>query len=164
LRYCRSRFFTFLFFMLKISRIRPCEYNKVVVFFTTVPTKFSLKFSECSTNFYAFYKIQPKGCTIEDTTLRLGPRKEMRAHNWVPRPWEAAGSPEIRRLWRRSRPGKGSGSRACSPRVGWRSWIGRRSCRRGFGDGRRRLLRRLGALARRGAQTTMRDPGRFYGS
>jgi hypothetical protein len=28
LSYGRSRFFRFLFFMLKISRIRPCEYNK----------------------------------------------------------------------------------------------------------------------------------------
>jgi hypothetical protein len=34
--------------------------TKVVVLFTTIPTKFSLQFSEFSTNFYAFYKIQAK--------------------------------------------------------------------------------------------------------
>jgi hypothetical protein len=34
----------------------------------------------------------------------------------------------------------------------------------GFGDGRRRLMRRLGAPVKRGARTTIRDPGRFYGS
>jgi hypothetical protein len=55
----------------------------------------------------------------------------MRSRNWVPRPWEAVGSPEIRRLLRCSQPGKGSGSRACSPSVDWRSWLRRRGCRRG---------------------------------
>jgi hypothetical protein len=117
--------------MLKISRIRPCEYNKSCSTLHHGSNKILFAFFEFSTNFYAFYKIQPKGYTIEDTTLQLGPWKEMRARNWVPRPWEATGSPEIQRLWQRSQPGKGSGSRACSPRVGWRSWLGRRSCRCG---------------------------------
>jgi hypothetical protein len=105
--------------------------TKVVLHFTTVPTKFSLHFSEFSTNFYAFYKIQQIAYTSEDTLLHRNPWKEMRARNWVPRPWEAAGSPEIQRHRRRSRPGKGSGSRACSPSVDWRSWLGWRGCRRG---------------------------------
>jgi hypothetical protein len=103
----------------------------VVVLFTAVPTKFSLQFYEFSTNFYAFYKIQQIAYTSEDTLLHRSPWKEMRARNWVPRPWEAAGSLEIRWLQRRSRPGKGSGSRACSPSVDWRSWLVRRGCRRG---------------------------------
>jgi hypothetical protein len=105
--------------------------TKVVVLLTAVPTKISLDFSEFSTSFYAFYKIQQIAYTSEDTLLHRSPWKEMRARNWVPRPWEAAGSPEIRRLRRRSRPGKGSGSRACSPSVDWRFWLGWRGCRRG---------------------------------
>jgi hypothetical protein len=62
LRYCRSRIFTFLFFMLKISRIRP---TKVVVFSTSNPTKFVWHFSELPTIFYAFYKFLQTGYTIE---------------------------------------------------------------------------------------------------
>jgi hypothetical protein len=43
----------------------------------------------------------------------------------------AGGLAGIWRLRRHSRPGEGSGSTTCSPRVGWRSWFGRRSRRRG---------------------------------
>jgi hypothetical protein len=39
--------------------------TKVVELFTTVPTKFSLHFSEFCTNFYAFYKIQQIAYTSE---------------------------------------------------------------------------------------------------
>jgi hypothetical protein len=41
--------------------------TKVVVFFTTNPTKFSLHFFEFSTIFYAFYKFLQTGNTIEDS-------------------------------------------------------------------------------------------------
>jgi hypothetical protein len=87
-----------------------------------------MNFLQISTH---FKKIQQIAYTSEDTLLHRSRWKEMRARNWVPRPWEAAGSPEIQRLRRRSRSGKGSGSRACSPSVYWRSWLGRRGCRRG---------------------------------
>jgi hypothetical protein len=87
--------------MLKISRIRPYEYNKSCVFFTTNPTKLSLHFSEFSTIFYAFYKIQPKvehylrsifhrgpWKTFQTYTQASGSRKtpwkELAACNWVP--------------------------------------------------------------------------------
>jgi hypothetical protein len=40
--------------------------TKVVVFFTTNPTKFSVKFSKFSTNLYAFYKFLQKVFTIAD--------------------------------------------------------------------------------------------------
>jgi hypothetical protein len=42
--------------------------TKVVVFFTTNPTKFSLQFSKFATNFYAFYKFLQTANTIEDST------------------------------------------------------------------------------------------------
>jgi hypothetical protein len=60
--------------------------TKVVVFFITNPTKLVLHFSKFSTIFYAFYKFLQKGYTIEDITLRLGPWKDSRPCNWVPRP------------------------------------------------------------------------------
>jgi hypothetical protein len=41
--------------------------TKVVVLFTTVPTKFSLNFSEFSTIFYTFYKFLQTGYNIEDS-------------------------------------------------------------------------------------------------
>jgi hypothetical protein len=59
--------------------------TKVVVFSTTNPTKLVLHFSEFSTIFYAFYKFQQNGYTIEDVTLRRGPRKHLGPRNWVPR-------------------------------------------------------------------------------
>jgi hypothetical protein len=42
---------------------------KVVGRYTTNPTKFSLHFSEFSTIFYAFYKFQQIGYTIEVAVL-----------------------------------------------------------------------------------------------
>jgi hypothetical protein len=50
------------------------------------PTKLSLHFSEFSTTFYAFYKFLQMEYTIEDVTLRRGPRKDLGPRNWVPRP------------------------------------------------------------------------------
>jgi hypothetical protein len=43
--------------------------TKVVGFFTENPTKLSLHFSEFSTIFYAFYKFQQIGYTIEVAVL-----------------------------------------------------------------------------------------------
>jgi hypothetical protein len=44
--------------------------TKVVALFTWNPTKLSLQFSDFSTIFYRFYKIEPKGFTIEDSVLQ----------------------------------------------------------------------------------------------
>jgi hypothetical protein len=71
LSYGRFWFFTFLFFMLKISRIRLCEYNKSCSIFHHESNKVEFAFfSEFSTIFYAFYKFQQMGYTIEDVSLR----------------------------------------------------------------------------------------------
>jgi hypothetical protein len=48
--------------------------TKVVVFFTTNLKKFSLQFSEFSTNFYAFYKFLQKVFTIADPFYTRLPR------------------------------------------------------------------------------------------
>jgi hypothetical protein len=45
-----------------------------VLFFTTNPTKFSLQFSEFSTNCYAFYKFLQKVFTIADPFYTRVPR------------------------------------------------------------------------------------------
>jgi hypothetical protein len=47
--------------------------TKVVGFFTTNPTKFSLHFADFATIFYGFYKIQQKHFTICDQLLPAGP-------------------------------------------------------------------------------------------
>jgi hypothetical protein len=60
--------------------------TKVVVLFTTSPTKLILHFSVFSTISYAFYKFLQIEYTIEDVTLRWGPRKDLGPRSWVPRP------------------------------------------------------------------------------
>jgi hypothetical protein len=50
-------------------------FTKVVLFFTSNPTKLGLHFSDFSMMFYEFYKIQQNGNTIEETDLRGGPWK-----------------------------------------------------------------------------------------
>jgi hypothetical protein len=49
--------------------------TKVVLFFTTNPTKLSLKFSEFSTIFHAFYKFLQTRYTIEVIVLHRSPWK-----------------------------------------------------------------------------------------
>jgi hypothetical protein len=56
--YGRSRYFTIQFFMLKISRIRPCENNRSYGISLPESNKMGLYFSEFSTIFYAIYKNQ----------------------------------------------------------------------------------------------------------
>jgi hypothetical protein len=75
LRYHRSRFFTFLFFMQKLSRNSSGKIKNVVVLFTRSPTKLGLHFSEFATIFYRFYKNQQNPCTIEDSTCNKVPGK-----------------------------------------------------------------------------------------
>jgi hypothetical protein len=101
--------------------------TRVVVFSTTNPTKLVLRFSEFSTIFYAFYKFQQNGYTIEDVALRRGPRKDLGPRNWVPRPTG-------RRARRKSggsggAPGRGKG------RGGPQAHLGRVGAQRLGGEG-----------------------------
>jgi hypothetical protein len=121
--------------------------TKVVVFFTTNPTTFSVQFSKLSTNLYAFYKFLQKVFTIanpfytrvsrnlpsltyrplictKQPARRLGLAVE-------PLAMGGGGSSGFRRLRRRSRLGNGVESSTCSPRSDWWPRLGRRGCRRG---------------------------------
>jgi hypothetical protein len=122
--------------------------TKVVVFSTTNPTKLFLKFYELSTIFYAFYKFQQNGYTIEDVTLRRGPRKDLGPRNWVLRPTG-------QRARRKSggsggAPGRGKG------RGGPQAHLGRIGARRLGGEGTdgdvRRWLAATAAAARAAAK------------
>jgi hypothetical protein len=64
LRYSRSRFFIFLFFVPKILGNSSGKITKVVGFFTTNPTKLGLRFSDFSTFLYKFSKFQQKSFAI----------------------------------------------------------------------------------------------------
>jgi hypothetical protein len=99
--------------------------TKVVVFSTKSPTKLVWHFSEFSMIFYAFYKFQKNGYTIEDVTLRLGPWKDPVPRNWVPRPtgrwarWKSDGSGDT--------PGRGTARgrvHAHLGSIGSRDWRG----------------------------------------
>jgi hypothetical protein len=96
--------------------------TKVVVFPTTKPTKLVWHFSEISTIFYAFYKFLQKGCTVEDVSLRLGPWRDSRPCNWVPRPMG-------RRARRKSggsggAPGRGTARGQVHAHLGWVDGLG----------------------------------------
>jgi hypothetical protein len=97
--------------------------------------------------FYAFYKFQQNGYTIEDVTLRWGPRKDLEPRNWVPRPtgrrarWKSGGNGGA--------PGRGKG------RGGPQAHLGRVGARRLGGEstdgGVRRRRRAATAAAARAA-------------
>jgi hypothetical protein len=101
--------------------------TKVVLFLTTNPTKLVLHFSEFFTIFYTFYKFQQNGYTIEDVTLRRGPRKDFGPRNWVPRPTG-------RRARRKSGGSSGALARG-KGRGGPQAHLGRVGARRLGGEG-----------------------------
>jgi hypothetical protein len=117
--------------MLKISRIRPCEYNKSCSIFHNKSNKIGFAFFWILYNFLCILQIPAKGIHYWRYNFATRPLERFRTVQLGPSTHGTAGSPEIRRLRRCCRLGNGSGSHACSPRVGWRSWLGRRSCRRG---------------------------------
>jgi hypothetical protein len=80
LSYGRSRYFTILFFILKISRNRTCENNKSCSIYHRESYKIGFVFSEFYTIFYTFYKNQQNCNTIEDVVLRLGPCNFSESH------------------------------------------------------------------------------------
>jgi hypothetical protein len=114
LRYCRSRFFTFLFFMQKLSRTSSCKNNKCCRIFL-----FSLRFY---TNFQSFSKshllfktrfyrqvlellfLSRIGPCFTKNTLEL--MKEKQCSPWA---WRAARLVEIGPLRWRPWPGMGWG-------------------------------------------------------
>jgi hypothetical protein len=117
--------------MLKMSRIRLCEYNKSCCIFHIESNKIGLAFFWIFYDFICILQVSANGVYYWRCNFVPRPSKRFRTTQLGPSTHGTAGSPEIRRLRRRSRLGKGSGSSACSPRVGWRSWFGRRSHRRG---------------------------------
>jgi hypothetical protein len=60
----KARFFTFLFSCKNYHELAQARITKGVGFMTKNPTKLSLHFSNFSTIFYGFYKIQQKHFTI----------------------------------------------------------------------------------------------------
>jgi hypothetical protein len=141
LRYNRSSFFTFLFFIQKLSGKTMDKFYKSCRVFTRSPTKLSLHFSEFSTIFYRFHKFQVKGFSIEEAVFATNPLERSEALEkcprfatsersevlqWGPR-WRPAVVTMKFRRGRRPWPG-GSGRRVVrwSPRLGLRVRSGRR--------------------------------------
>jgi hypothetical protein len=117
--------------MWKISRIRPCEYNKSCSIVNNESNKIGLAFFRNFYDFLRILQIPAKRVYYWRCIFATRPLERFRTVQLGPSTHGTADSPEIRRFWRRSRPGNSSGSIASSPRVGWRSWFGRRSRRRG---------------------------------
>jgi hypothetical protein len=115
-----------------------------------VPTKFSLHFYEFSTNFYAFYKIQQKGYTIEDASLLLGPWKEIGTRNWV-----LDHGRRVSAKFRRSgyAPGRGTAREVPQAHLGLIREVGR--CGRDSGEGVRRRRPAPAAGARASARVRL---------
>jgi hypothetical protein len=134
--------------MLQISRIRPCDNNKVVVFSTTNPEKLDLHFYEFSTILYGFYKFLQKVNTIPEHLFTQAPRslrclqryprfaiwssERVVASQWGPRAPAGGGSSKFRRTAGRDRPGTG-GDRPSGPWVSilGLGWAGGGPARRG---------------------------------
>jgi hypothetical protein len=101
LSYGRSRFSTFLFFMLKISRIRPCEDDKSCCILHNESNKFGFAFLRFFYNFIRILQVSAKSVTLfkkqltsrslellipHKSTLgsRFRPCRNLGARNWVP--------------------------------------------------------------------------------
>jgi hypothetical protein len=113
--------------MLKISRIRPWEYNKSCSIFHNESNKISFAF------FWIFYDFL---CILQNSAKRIyywrcifatRPLERFRTAQLGPSTHGTTGSPEIWRLRWCSRPGNNLGSSACSPRTDWQPRLGRGS-------------------------------------
>jgi hypothetical protein len=128
--YCRCRFFTFLFFMPKISRIGPCEYNKSCSTFHQESNKIEFAFFRY---FYSFLEILQKSAKSLKMYFCAGAPRTFQSLTNVPldctklpeKTWGLAMPPlamGAARLWlipvsrRHSRPGKRLGSTRSSAR------------------------------------------------
>jgi hypothetical protein len=147
LSYGRSRYFIFLFFMLKISRIRTCENNKSCSIFNHKSNKIGFAIFRILYNFLHILQVSAKlhhyrRCTLAPRpserfqSLQLGPRfadkpfERNRTSQLGPWPRGTAGSSESRRLRPHSWAGSGSGSSRSSPRAYWWPWLGQGGRRR----------------------------------
>jgi hypothetical protein len=148
LSYGRSRFSTFLFFMLKLSIVRPCENNKSCSILYNESNKISFAIFSIFYDFIHILQVSAKlhhyrRCTLAPRpserfkSLQPGPRfadkplERNRTSQLGPWPRGTAGSPEFRRLRPRSQAGSGSGSSWDSPRAYWWPELGQGGRRRG---------------------------------
>jgi hypothetical protein len=153
--------------------------TKVIVFFTTNPTKLVLQFSEFSKISYVIYKDQQNCNTIEDVVLRRGPatfqslthipldRTKLPGKTWgLAMPPLAVGAARLRPIpasRRRSRPA--SGWARLGAHLGRRGGRGSRggSPTRACGGCRRGRPRQLVVTVRRMFCWATRDPGGAIG-
>jgi hypothetical protein len=107
LSYGRSRFFTFLFFMLKISRIKPCEYNKNCSTLHHESNKIEFAFFWFFYNFIWIFKDSAIHKYYWSFILCLGPWKKLDPHRYTLglriKPWKELGP-------RNGVPGHGGGA------------------------------------------------------
>jgi hypothetical protein len=127
--------------MLKLSRIRPCEYNRSCSSFHSKSNKIGFVFFWIFYDFLRILQISAKRIYYWRCIFATRPLERFRTAQLGPSTHETAGSPEIWRLRRRSRSGNDSGSSACSPRTDWQPRFGRGSTLRRHtavtgGDGR----------------------------
>jgi hypothetical protein len=173
LRYHRSRFFTFLFFMPTISRNSLDKYTKSCSTLHQESRKIEFAFSPFFYDFLGILEESAKSfyywrCTFTSRTLQRtkalqpcpwfteNPQKELGACNVA----LGHGGGAVRPIPARpagSRPCRGAGRRVSSPRARWCSEFGRKVTRRwrtamAGGDGRGGLrLQRGGAMPSRWA-------------
>jgi hypothetical protein len=101
--------------------------TKVVVFSTTNPTKFGFAFFWIFYDFLCILQISAKRIYYWRCVVATRPLERFRTAQLGPSTHGTAGSLEIWRLQRCSRPGNGSGSSACSPGTDWQPRLGRGS-------------------------------------
>jgi hypothetical protein len=109
LSYGRSRFFTFLFFMLKISRIRPYENNKSCSILHLESKKIKFEFFLISYDFIRILQVSAKGQTLFQNTISRRPLKRFNPLQCCPWPWPAARGGQILATPVRELAGKGCG-------------------------------------------------------
>jgi hypothetical protein len=140
LSYGRSKFFTFLFFMIQISRIRPCENNKSCSILHNKSNKICFEIFRIFYEFLRILQVSAQGSSLLKIQFAPKPLEKLNAsqiYPWITvstlerigtkqfGPWgrRVAGSPEFRR---RARAGNDSGSSMCSPRIDWWSRLGQK--------------------------------------
>jgi hypothetical protein len=134
--------------MLKISRIRPCQYNKSCSIFHHESSKICFLIFRIFYEFLRILQVSAQGSSLLKIQFAPKPLEKLNAsqiYPWITVstlervgtkqfvPWgrRAAGSPEFRRLRRRARAGNGSGSSMCSPRIDWWPRLGQKRHRCG---------------------------------
>jgi hypothetical protein len=117
LSYGRSRYFTILFFMLKISRVRTCENNKSCSIFHHESYKTGFPFIQIFYDFLHILQVPTKMKHYRRWTLVSGPLQRIRTAQLGPSAMGGGGAGGILASRPRSRPGRRWGMTTCSPRV-----------------------------------------------